>query len=172
MRTKKASCKNKRASWQLAVQEQGHGGIRKLARGIRKLARGIRKLEVVFGNWDSETGIRKVESGIRKLNFGNAKVVFGNSKMVFGNWYSETGNPVFGNWELYSETGKRYSETGSCIQTLFFGNWNPGIGKLLRYNHRTLMLIFHHPLSSSMAIPHEEKLKLRSSSIGQKRWQF
>ena len=103
MRTKKASRKNKRASWQLAVQEQGHGGIRKLARGIRKLAGGIRKLEVVFGNWNSETGtsIRKLESGIRKLNFGNAKVVFGNSKMVFGNWYSETRNPD--------------SETGSCI---------------------------------------------------------
>ena len=27
-------------------------------------------------------------------------MVFGNSKVVFRNWYSETRNPVFGNWEL------------------------------------------------------------------------
>ena len=127
----------------------GHGGIRKLASGIRKL-------EVVFGNWT--------------VVFGNSKVVFGNSKVVFRNWYSEIRNPLFGNWELscipkLENDRKWYLETGGCIRKLFFGNWNPGIGKFSRHNHRRLMWICHHPLSSTMVIPHEDKLKLRSCSI-------
>ena len=65
-------------------------------------------------------GIRKLDSAIRKLDSGIRKLVFG--------------NPVFGNWELYSEIRKwYYSETG----TLELGNFRDTTTE----HHRTLMWI-------------------------------
>jgi hypothetical protein len=78
---------------------------------------------VVFGNWRWywETGIQKlaVVFGNWKVLFGSWTVVFGNSKVVFRNWYSETRNPVFGNWELYSKLESDIRKLGIVFENYY-----------------------------------------------------
>ena len=88
------------------------------------------------GIWKLACGIRKLESGIRKLESG-----------IFRNWYSETRNPVFGNWEL------------SCIPKLendirklgiVFGNYFSETGTLELGNFRDTTAAVNLPPSAEL----------------------